>query len=136
MTNLIPMVLRDIEPILGASNIFGVDQDDDSLSILMMGHYVLGISPMHPSEGERPSPGVDNYDDSREVPYEYWKAAIEALEAKYKEAAKLIAQKMPEYEVTIGYSFEGPAAPRDLTGQRSGCFKGVPSSFELKLKTD
>lgn len=134
-STLAPTILRDIEPILGKSNIFGVDEDGDYLSIVMTGDYQLGVSPMHPSESERPGRGVDGYDDSRDVPYEYWEAAIAELEAGFKEAARLIAEKLPEFDVTIGYTFEGPSAPEAPIGWRNEYFKEVPNSFELKPKT-
>jgi hypothetical protein len=124
------MILRDIEPILGESNIFGVDEDGDSLSVCMMGDYQLDVSPMHPSESERPG-----CVDSGYVPYEYWEAAIAELEADFKEAARLIAEKLPEFDVTISCRLEGPEAPGAPIGWYNEYFKEVPTSFELKLKT-
>ncbi|MGG6242549.1 hypothetical protein ACQ4N7_28390 [Nodosilinea sp. AN01ver1] len=135
MSSLASIILKDIEAVLGASNIFGVDDDGDSLSVCMMGDYMLGLWPMHPLESERPGQGVDGYDDSRDVPYEYWEAAIEELESQYKEAARLLSEKLPEFEITIGHSYEGPVAPGDPLHWHNEYFKEVPSSFELKLKT-
>jgi hypothetical protein len=85
---------RDLEAILGADNIFGVDDDGEAISIGMTGDY---MSPYEPITNT----GDDDLGDWY-IPLEEWKASIDRLWNAYRNGKVLLEQAFPGWKVTIG----------------------------------
>lgn len=85
--------ISDLEAILG-NNIFGIDDDADSVSICMMGDY---MSPYKPITEDGEDALGDWY-----IPLEEWKANIDRLWNVYRNGKTLLEQAFPGWKVEIG----------------------------------